>query len=165
MTVEPDNTPPKEYVSVTEMSRMLCLSRSRLYQLIRQGILLPPIQNPATKRPIYPREIQVKNLEAKRTNCGVNGQAVLFYAKRTTSAPKADRPGRKRRQRKKNAGGSDLVGVLAQLGLTVKVADVRNAIASCYPNGVTGVDEGEKIRTIFRHLKRSECRNRADNVG
>ena len=164
MTVEPDNTPAKEYVSVTEMSKMLCLSRSRLYQLIKQGILLPPVHNPATKRPIYPREIQQKNLEAKRTNCGVNGKPMLFYSKGTV-ASRARCSGKKRQQKKRSAGGSDLVGVLEQLGLTVKAADVRNAVASCYPQGVTGVDEGEKIRTIFRHLRQSERRNRADNVG
>lgn len=47
----------KAAVSVSEMARMMGLSRSRFYQLI--GSALPfPIYDVATRRPIYDQQLQ-----------------------------------------------------------------------------------------------------------
>jgi predicted DNA-binding transcriptional regulator AlpA len=160
-----DNGPVKEIVTVTEMAEMLCMSRSRLYQLIRQGILLPPIYSLVSRKPFYPRKIQSRNLEAKRTNCGVNGEPVLFYARRVIPVTPRVRRSAKRKSRVKQGGGnSDLVEVLGQLGLDVNADNVSSAVSSCYPNGVVGIAEGEVIRTVFRFLKQSKCQNTSDNV-
>jgi len=160
-----DNGPVKEIVTVTEMAEMLCMSRSRLYQLIRQGILLPPLYHLVSRKPFYSRKIQSRNLEAKRTNCGVNGQPVLFYARRIAPAASRVRRSVKRKPRVKQGGeNSDLVQVLGQLGLAVNADNVSSAVSSCYPNGFAGVAEGEVIRTLFRFLKQSKRQNTSDNV-
>ena len=89
---------PNQVVSVKEMARMLNMSRSRLYQLIKQGILLASIYDRETKRPFYNGEMIARNLEAKRTNCGINGKPMLFYAPRKEESVKATRaPRRKKR--------------------------------------------------------------------
>jgi hypothetical protein len=160
-----DNGPIKEIVTVTEMAEMLCMSRSRLYQLIRQGILLPPAYSVVSHKPFYPRKIQSRNLEAKRTNCGVNGHPVLFYARRVAPTVSKVRRSAKRKPKVKQGGeNSDLVQVLGQLGLDVNAANVSSAVSSCYPNGVADIVEGEVIRTLFRFLKQSKRQNTSDNV-
>src|ERR1700691_4962984 len=76
----------KVVVTVAEMARMVSLSRSRFYQLL--GTAFPePERQPGTGRPIYTEELQKVCLEVRRRNCGINGQAVLFYSRRLTSAP------------------------------------------------------------------------------
>ena len=165
MTMEPNNVPAKEIVTVTEMAEMLCMSRSRLYQLIRQGILLPPIYSLVSRKPFYPRKIQGRNLEARRTNCGVNNQPVLFYARRVVPvAPRVRSSIKKKPKTKQGGGNSDLVEVLGELGLDVSADDVSSAVLSCYPNGVADIAEGEVIRTLFRFLKQSKRQNTSDNV-
>ena len=165
MTTQENNVPAKEIVTVTEMAEMLCMSRSRLYQLIRQNILLPPVYSPVSRKPFYPRKIQLRNIEARRTNCGVNGQPVLFYARRTApAASRVRRSAKKKSKTKQGDGSADLVRVLGQFGLVVSAKDVSSAVSACYPNGITGVAEGEVIRTVFRFLKQSERRNTSDNV-
>jgi predicted DNA-binding transcriptional regulator AlpA len=160
-----DNGSVKEIVTVTEMAEMLCMSRSRLYQLIRQGILLPPVYSPISRKPFYPRKIQARNIEAKRTNCGVNGQPVLFYARRIVPTASGIHRSAKRKPRvKRGDGNSDLVEVLGQLGLDVNADNVSSAVSSCYPNGFAGIAEGEVIRTLFRFLKQSKRQNTSDNV-
>ena len=165
MTMEPNNVPVKEIVTVTEMAEMLCMSRSRLYQLIRQGILLPAVYSLVSRKPFYPRKIQSRNLEARRTNCGVNNQPVLFYARRVAPTVSKVRRSAKRKPKTKQGGGnSDLVQVLGQLGLDVSADAVSSAVLSCYPNGVADIAEGEVIRTLFRFLKQSKRQNTSNNV-
>ena len=69
-------------VGMSQMAKLLHLSRSRLYQLIDAGILVPPAHLLSNKRPIYTREMALRNLEAKHNNTGINGQIVMFYTAR-----------------------------------------------------------------------------------
>ena len=71
----------KAAVTVAEMARMLNLSRQRLHQLI--GTAFPyPVYNIKTRRPFFTEELQRVCLEVRRRNCGVDGKAILFYARR-----------------------------------------------------------------------------------
>ena len=81
-----ENIVTKSAVSVTEMARMVGLSRSRFYQLI--GTAFPhPERQPGTGRPVYTEELQQVCLEVRRRNCGIDGKPVLFYARRLGTAP------------------------------------------------------------------------------
>ena len=152
-----------QVVSVTEMARMLGMSRSRLYQLIKQGVLLAPIHDVHTKRPFYNSDMIARNLEAKRTNCGINGKPMLFYS------PRKERPQRaSRAQRQHNRSThTDLIEGLKALGVEATEAAVNSALRTLYPadRGAL-VDEGERLREVFRHLRRSNrVENRERNVG
>lgn len=85
MSVDKDVNIP-EILSVTQMARLLNLSRSRLYQLVSENIFLPPIYNDS-KRPYFTSDMAIKNLEAKKNNVGINGKVVLFYTSRNSSVP------------------------------------------------------------------------------
>jgi len=77
-----DNIVTKSAVSVTEMARMVGLSRARFYQLVRRGTFPPADQDSVSARPCYCEEKQRQILEARRRNCGVDGKAILFYSRR-----------------------------------------------------------------------------------
>jgi hypothetical protein len=100
-------------VSVTEMARMLGLSRARFYQLQKAGVFPAPVYSLSNRRPIYVEELQKMCLEVRRKNFGVNGRPVLFYASRFSSG--ARKP--KRKPEAKEA--CSLVQSLRGLGLAV----------------------------------------------
>ncbi|MBY0522802.1 MAG: hypothetical protein K2R98_05370 [Gemmataceae bacterium] len=154
-----DDIPLKMAVTVAEMARMVGLSRARFYQLQKAGVFPPPQVNPSTMRPFYDQEAQKVCLEVRRKNCGVNGQVVLFYARRQVIAPSKARP--KKAEPKKHPQ-AELVEALKALGLTATAAEVGEAVADLFGGRTDGKDEGEVIRAVFLHLKR---RNQADSVG
>ena len=103
----------KAAVTVTEMARMVGLSRARFYQLVNEGVFPPPVYCVRTRRPIYVEDLQKVCLEVRQRHCGVNGRLVLFYSARATvpARPRKDRdtearvPGRARRRSSPRPGG------------------------------------------------------------
>src|SRR5581483_6669144 len=75
----------KAGVSVSEMARMVGLSRQRFHQLMQAGVFPQPHRNEANGRPFFDEPTQQQCLEVRRRNCGVNGQVVLFYTRRQTT--------------------------------------------------------------------------------
>jgi hypothetical protein len=153
----------KSVMSVAELARLCSLSRTRFYQLVDQGVFPPPVYNVASKRPFYTENMQMICMEVRRRNCGVNGQAVLFYAARhpigqppkmiRKPAPKPESKGR----------FTDVIEGLKALGLeSVTSALVEQTVGHLFPNGVEKLPTGEVTRGVFLHLKR---RNSSDNVG
>jgi hypothetical protein len=152
----------KAVVTVSEMARMVGLSRSRFYQLVEVGVFPQPVYSVANRRPIYVEESQRVCLEVRRRNCGVNGQPVLFYS-RGHPLPTQTKPPRMAKPKPPKADNhADLIDGLAALGLTKTAAEVEAAIKSAYPTGVNGTDQGEVLRQVFLHLKRQ---NAGDKVG
>lgn len=145
----------KAAVSVTEMARMVGLSRARFYQLVKRGTFPPADQDASTKRPCYLAEKQRQILEARRRNCGVDGKPILFYCRRNDAgqprtAPRPD-SGKSKVVVKKYA---DLIDGLAALNVTVTVAQVEPLVKELFPSGTDGVDPGEVIRAVFLRIQR-----------
>jgi hypothetical protein len=46
----------KAVVSVSEMARMVGLSRARFYQLQQAGVFPLPVYDVASRRPVYPQD-------------------------------------------------------------------------------------------------------------
>lgn len=160
MNYENQNIP--EYVNVSTMAKMLGLSRSRLYQLIDQGILLKPIYAEQSKRPVYSREIILKNLEVKKNNVGINGQIVMFYTQRSQRNIKAvaKLPKKSSKQKIVQNQYKTLIEDLALLGLSnIKASDIAAAIEICFPEGTADINE-ETFTAIFRHLKRQNTEHK-----
>lgn len=145
----------KAAVSVTEMARMVGLSRARFYQLVRKGIFPPADQDTATKRPCYLEEKQRQILEARRRNCGVDGKPILFYCRRNDAGQKrsASRPniGKLKEVAKKY---TELIDGLAALNVMATVAQVEPLVNELFPSGTDGVDPGEVIRAVFLRIQR-----------
>ncbi len=150
----------KAIVTVSEMARMVGLSRARFYQLMREGVFPQPVYDKG--RPVYTEDQQQVCLEVRRRNRGVNGEPVLFYARR--------RPTERRKHTErpdplpaKNKDISALLNGLNALGLTTATAaQVVKVTKELFPQGTTGMDQAEVLRAVFLHLKR---RNQGGNEG
>lgn len=157
----PSRTPEQlpAAVSVSEMARKIGLSRSRFYDLIRDGIFPSPVYCIRTRRPMFLTEQQAECLNVKSSNVGVNGQYVLFYARREPAPPSSPR-----RAVLDGAasctvpddGSREIISGLRALGMTsVTPQQVTTALRACFPNGWWGQDEGQVLRTCWTHLRQS----------
>lgn len=147
----------KAVVSVSEMARMVGLSRQRFYQL--QGSAFPEAKRDReTNRPYYDEELQQVCLEVRRRNCGVDGKPILFYTRRQHPLGQQPKKTRKStRPAKPKRRHTELLDGLESLGLaSANEEDVGAALAQLFPDGTDGVDFGEVVRGIFLHLKRQE---------
>ena len=153
---EPDIPP---FVNVSTMGKLLGLSRSRLYQLIEQGVLLQPVYLVSNRRPVYTKEMAVRNLEVRHSNVGVNGEIVMFYSARTsTTSPKAQKTTQKVVEQPTSPNNyADIIEALESLGMeSISASQVESAIQQCFPGGAENVTEDDILREVFRHLK---CRD------
>lgn len=146
----------KAAVTVAEMARMVGLSRQRFHQLI--GTAFPyPIYSIETRRPFFNDELQQVCLEVRRRNFGVNGKPVLFYAKghQVEQPVEAPRPVKRPAKLKPKEESHEILAAVRGLGLVTATADqVNAAVKIAFPDGVTGVDQGQVIRSVFLELKR-----------
>lgn len=140
-------------VNVTQMARIVGLSRQRFWQLACEGVFLMPIYDTRTKRPFYNEEMQQTNLQVRQTNFGLNGRPILFYARRTPVEPTQSKPKNKRSASPKvSPKHESLIEGLKQLGMTAVTSDqVESALQKLYPEGQPD-DEGAVLRTIFVEL-------------
>lgn len=139
------------------MARRVGLSRSRFYDLVKAGIFPSPVYCIRTRRPMFLTEQQADCLRVKSSNIGVNGEYVLFYSAREQDAQTRRRP---RAARNTTAAPTDetadLVAGLRALGMSaVTDAQVAAALRSCFEDGWAGRDEGEVLRAVWQHLRRS----------
>ena len=145
-------------VSVSEMARQCGLSRSRFYQLV--GTAFPfPVYDIASRRPCYTEELQQVCLDVRRRNCGIDGRAVMFYARRIGTPVKKSK---KVKAAGRDGKHTDLLDGLRALGLTtVTMPQLTIAMKDLFPKGVMEMEQGEVLRAVFLHIKRQ---NSTDNL-
>ena len=159
----------KEVVTVTEMARMCGLSRARFYQLIGEGIFPAASRNQQTGRPFFSRDQQERCLLIRRTNRGANQKAVMFYGLRVESLsppPRKRKPLSKRKpsskQKQRDPTITELRHGLTQLGVANTTdEDVRQALATAYPDGHRAVESTELLRAVFEVLQAGRRNNDA----
>lgn len=150
------SVPTKAAVTVSEMARMVGLSRARFYELVEAGVFPTPVYCVSTRRPMYVEELQATCLEVRRRNCGVNGKPVLFYARGHRSPTPTARPSKPQVAKPKTTPThADLIDGLGALGLVATPAQVGEAVAALYPAGVNGTEWGQVLRAVFLRLKAS----------
>ena len=152
----PENARVKAAVSVSEMAKMVGLSRARFYELIERGVFTRPVHALTTKRPFFTAELQQVNLEVRQSQQGLNGEFVLFYQRQEQG--RARRAVRRSRQSSRHGEHADLIHGLRSLGIDPTAAEVAQAIESCFPGGTNGTDQSTVLRDVFRHLR---CSNGA----
>ena len=142
-------------VSVAGMARLLNLSRSRLYQLITQGVFIGPTYTTENSRPLYTAEMATTNIAVKRTGIGVNGKPVMFYASRNSSyLPSSDNSRRASNSSHNNCQYRFLKGGLSTLGQSnVSDAQIELAIRQCFPEGTDNIEQGKILKTVYLFLK------------
>jgi hypothetical protein len=139
----------KSIVSVSEMARMVGLSRQRFHQL--RGTTFPEPDYAETNRPFYDEEKQAICLSVRQRNCGIDGKPILFYARRCGVPRKAKRTATKPKVNQY----AHIVEGLRTLGLSSTASQVDVAIKNLFPNGTKQVDDAEIVRSVFLHLQQS----------
>jgi hypothetical protein len=130
---------------------MVGLSRQRFHQLMQAGVFPRPQRD--NRRPFFDEPTQQQCLEVRRRNCGVNGQVVLFYARRQGA------PVKSKKVSPAPTAHADLLDGLKALGLgQVTAADVGAVVKELYPQGTASIDQGAVIRAVFLHLQSQSCR-------
>ena len=122
-----------EFTSVTDMARMMGLSRQRFYQLMKKGLVPPPlVEDDDSRRPYYDRNLQELCMEVRRRNRGINGKPILFYSRRASMpARAAKRRASKPKSRPSKSLGkyAGLVDALATLGVETTPAAQKALVA------------------------------------
>ena len=152
----------KSAVTVSEMARMVGLSRARFYQFI--GSAFPfPVYNVSTRRPFFDEDLQKVCLEVRRRNCGIDGRPILFYSRRLDlPLPKKQISTGRSASPTRTTKHKNLIVGLAGLGLSgITDQQVEAALQKLYPQGADGVDEATQLRTLFVDLMRQ---NHGDKV-
>lgn len=138
----------KAAVSVSEMARMVGLSRAQFYAYM--GTVFPhPLYRITNRRPFYDADLQRECLSIRQTGIGHNGQYVLFNAPRRESPPTGKRCGRR-----ENGRIAELLEAVRHLGLEVTKEQLKTAVSELYPSGLPAID-AETIRKVFHGLRRS----------
>jgi len=146
-------------ISVSEMARMLHMSRARFYKLISAGVMPPPCYLIRTRKPFYSSELQEKCLRVRRQGEGINGEPVVFYANRGSSIAKMpSKPkSRNKPKAKPNSMLESLLNGLKQLGMVEPDANtVKELVSKMYPRGIASESQGEVLASVFRRLKRHD---------
>ena len=140
----PENC-PKAVCSVTDIARLLSLSRSRFYQLQKQGVFPASLKDSRTGRPYFDLELQQKCLKIRNTSIGDNGSYIIFYnpRKRTSDTEPKTKP-----------QYAEITAALKQMGLSVTAKKVTEAVGTLYPDGLPkDKDQGLIIKELFIHFK------------
>jgi hypothetical protein len=149
-----DNIVTKSAVSVTEMARMVGLSRARFYQLVRRGTFPPADHDAVTGRPCYFEEKQRQVLEVRRRNCGVDGTPILFYSRRRDLGQQKAAAPRPTRPKAKAGRYADLIDHLAAVKVIVTAAQVEAVVKEKFPNGIEGIDPSVVFLAVHERLQR-----------
>jgi len=142
----------KSAISVSEMAKMVGLSRTRFYQLV--GSAFPyPIYDLATRRPYYPPELQEICLEVRRTNRGIDGKPVLFH--RRGKEPSTPKPSRRKTTPTHDSRYRELLDGLRSLGMAgVTTSDLEKALKELQMP--LNQDQGGVLRAVFLKLKHQD---------
>ncbi len=144
-------------LTISDMARVVGLSRSRFYALMKQGVFPMPIYLIATKRPFFDKRLRDECLNVRRTGLGVNDQPILFYPRRagppTTRSSKSSLRGKKKSSTI-NPIVLRLIDLLKGLGVeSPSPQSVTAALSDCFPNGADDKADHELVGAVYRHLR------------
>ncbi len=145
----------KAAASMSDMARMLHLSRARLYELIDEGVFPKPIYCIRTKRPFYNAELQAVCLRVRESGEGIDGRPVLFYAPRRKAMEQRSMPKRQGRSRAAKASPKlqDLIDGLKQLGVSdASRSSIEAVVGELYPDGLESERSESVLTAVFRRL-------------
>lgn len=133
------------FITVHELCEMLGISRSRFTTLQKRGVF-PSSLRTSSNRPVFDHNLTQQCLDVVRSRVGINGEPILFNAKK-----KAE-PSKKRPFFAKDKH-EDLIAALASLGLSASSEQVGMAIAALPTQGAD-LDHPALIKAVFLHLKK-----------
>jgi len=132
----------EKFVTFSELSEMLGISPSRLYDLIRDGIFPAPLRNPKNQRPYFRKQDVESCRHVLATRVGLNGQP--YTPNRTRKTGRATATLRDRHE--------SLIASLSALGITATPKQVDDAVKSL-PDAGKGMEEGDVVKRVFLCLR------------
>ena len=142
----------KVAITVSEMADLCRISRSRFYELMKAGVFPKPVQHPSSMRPLYDLDLIAKCLEIRATGQGLTGPVLFNRKPKNTGQPKP-KPQRLVKTQSVDPAIEAIVDAVKALGLTTMPQAVCDAVATLYPSGISGVEQGEVIRKAFLFLQ------------
>ena len=133
------------FITLQELCDQLGISKGRYYTLQRRGIFPAP-QRTSSNRPVFDQTLTQQCVEVVRSRVGINGEPILFNAKRKQESVQ-------KRPVSVKGKHDDLIAALASLGLTVTKEQVAAAVHSL-PNNGTDLDEAGLVKQVFLILKK-----------
>jgi len=102
-------------------------------------------------------------LEIRRSNRGINGEPVLFYARRAKPAASKVKTSQKREKAKATTPQlSELVKGVRKLGLkSASVKQVDAVLRHLYPSGTDGIETRTLLTPVFLELTRRATSDQA----
>ena len=126
-------------------------SRSRFYQLQKQGVFPQPLYDIASKRPFYTRHSQERCLQIRNTGIGDNHQQILFYRRR-----------KKRPSASTNTvpqGYHVLIRAFNKLRIKTTPEQLKAALKHVYPEGLPQrIDDNSVIQNLIGHWGRRQSK-------
>jgi len=132
------------FITLQELCEQLGISKTRYYQLQKKGVF--PAPQRAGNRPIFDNNLVQQCVEVVRTRIGINGEPILFNAKKKQEQVQ-------KRPVSVKGEHDDLINALSSLGITVTKEQVATAIQSL-PNSGFDLDEATLVKTVFLILKK-----------
>jgi hypothetical protein len=149
-------SPRKAVYSVTEVAALVGISRARFYDLVKDGVMPYPVHCIRTRRPLYVADTAAICVRVRKSNIGIDGRYVIFYARReqtkTNSAPALQPPDR---PSPPDPLLRDMIETLRAMHVQADDAELTVAITQQCPDGVKEETFEADLRTIF-----DRCRNR-----
>ena len=134
----------EKFVTFSELSEILGISPSRLYDLIKDGIFPAPLRNPSNNRPIFNAELTEACRNVVKSRVGINGHPYTPNRKRKSTSGFTTQRGRY----------EGLISALSGLGLTATSKQVDEALKRL-PDGGQGLEQGEVVKRVFLHLRQN----------
>jgi len=128
----------EKFLTFSELSELLGISPSRLYDLIRDGIFPEPLRNPSNNRPYFSSELTESCRQVVKSRVGLNGRPYTPNRKRKAT-PMASERGRH----------ESLISSLSALGVVASPKQIDEALKSLPPN----LEEGDLVKQIFLRLR------------
>ncbi|MGC4033472.1 MAG: hypothetical protein QM754_17420 [Tepidisphaeraceae bacterium] len=142
-------------LSVSEMAKVIGLSRSQFNEHVHRGVFPPPVYTTKTRRPFYTPEQQREVVAVRSSRIGVNGEFILFYEQRRHApSTQASSSGKEVRPAANAAMLDDLMRAISEVGMaTATRADVERAAAEVFPTGIPS-DLSKVVQPVYLHLRR-----------
>jgi len=132
-----DNIVTKTIVSVTEMARMVGLSRARFYQLVRRGTFPAADHDIVSNRPF-------------------DGNAILFCSRRRDLG-QIKAPARPKKQKAASSQCAELIDFLEEAKITMTTAEVETIVKEAFPEGTDNTAFDTIIEAILERRRRPKA--------
>lgn len=132
-------------MTVTELSSLIGLSRTRMYQLVRQGRFPGPELGEYSTRPFYSADGVRAILRIKADGIAMDGKPITFNRVLNTRRKSNQRP-------PEQVKIGPLLEYIEGLGLAMTASKLERTLATLYPEGWEAYPQEEVVQKTYQVL-------------